>query len=95
MVGQDFNPALQQLLDDELTSDPTTTRGLTNHLPMALVAKERLGADADEPDVSPRCIPGASPRWTSPVPVWRRRRGTRPSVNTPPRPIFVTISFDA
>ena len=48
MVGQDFNPALQQLLDDELTSDPTTTRGLTNHLPMALVAKERLGADADE-----------------------------------------------
>jgi hypothetical protein len=48
VVGQDFNPALQQLLDDELASDPTTTRGLTNHLPMALVAKERLGADADE-----------------------------------------------
>src|SRR5665213_4318062 len=39
---------LQELLDEELGSDPTTLRGLTNHLPMALVAKERLGADADE-----------------------------------------------
>src|ERR1700689_4400915 len=48
MVDRDFNPALQQLLDEELATDPTTVRGLTNHLPMALVAKERLGADADE-----------------------------------------------
>jgi hypothetical protein len=48
MVDQNFNPALQQLLDEELATDPTTVRGLTNHLPMALVAKERLGADADE-----------------------------------------------
>ena len=48
IVDENFNPALQQLLDDELTTDPTTMRGLTNHLPMALVAKERLGADADE-----------------------------------------------
>ncbi|HEY5265371.1 MAG TPA: questin oxidase family protein [Acidimicrobiales bacterium] len=39
---------LQELLDEELGADPTTVRGLTNHLPMALVAKERLGADADE-----------------------------------------------
>jgi len=47
-MDQDFNPALQQLLDEELGTDPTTVRGLTNHLPMALVAKERLGADDDE-----------------------------------------------
>jgi hypothetical protein len=39
---------LQELLDEELGTDPTTVRGLTNHLPMALVAKEGLGADADE-----------------------------------------------
>jgi hypothetical protein len=45
---RDFNPALQRLLDDELGTDPTTVRGLTNHLPMALVAKERLGADTAE-----------------------------------------------
>jgi hypothetical protein len=48
MVTQIFEPVLQRLLDEELSSDPTTVRGLTNHLPMALVAKERLGADADE-----------------------------------------------
>ncbi|MBW4078634.1 MAG: questin oxidase family protein [Acidobacteria bacterium] len=39
---------LQELLGDELASDPTTVRGLTNHLPMALVAKQRLGASGDE-----------------------------------------------
>jgi hypothetical protein len=39
---------LQELLGDELSSDPTTVRGLTNHLPMALVAKQRLGADGGE-----------------------------------------------
>jgi hypothetical protein len=48
VVDGNFNPALQQLLDEELATDPTTVRGLTNHLPMALVAKERLGADAEE-----------------------------------------------
>jgi hypothetical protein len=48
MVDRNVNPVLQQLLDEELTTDPTTVRGLTNHLPMALVAKERLGADAEE-----------------------------------------------
>lgn len=42
------SPVLQELLDEELGADPTTVRGLTNHLPMALVAKEGLGADADE-----------------------------------------------
>jgi len=47
-VSQSSISTLQGLLDDELGSDPTTVRGLTNHLPMALVAKERLGANADE-----------------------------------------------
>ena len=47
-VGEDFSPALQELLNQELGTNPTTVRGLTNHLPMALVAKEALGADDDE-----------------------------------------------
>jgi hypothetical protein len=42
------SPVLQALLDEELGADRTTVRGLTNHLPMALVAKEGLGADANE-----------------------------------------------
>jgi hypothetical protein len=48
VVGQIVSQVLQELLDEELGADPTTVRGLTNHLPMALVAKEGLGADADE-----------------------------------------------
>jgi hypothetical protein len=47
-MDQVANPTLQELLDEELGSDPTTVRGLTNHLPMALVAKAGLGADAEE-----------------------------------------------
>lgn len=39
---------MDELLGDELSRDPTTNRGLTNHLPMALVAKQRLGASDDE-----------------------------------------------
>lgn len=42
------SPELQELLGEELASDPTTVQGLTNHLPMALVAKHRLGADGGE-----------------------------------------------
>lgn len=48
IVGQNVSPILQELLDEELGTEPTTIRGLTNHLPMALVAKERLGAVPDE-----------------------------------------------
>jgi hypothetical protein len=39
---------LENLLDEELAFDATTTKGLTNHLPMALVAKNGLGASSDE-----------------------------------------------
>lgn len=39
---------LESLLDEELGFDATTTNGLTNHLPMALVAKSRLGASNEE-----------------------------------------------
>ena len=39
---------LAELLDEELGSDPTTARQLTNQLPMALVAKANLGADDAE-----------------------------------------------
>lgn len=44
----DAASVLQRLLDEDLDADPTTVRGLTNHLPMALVAKAELGADEDE-----------------------------------------------
>lgn len=47
-MGENSSQTLQELLDEELETDPTTIRGLTNHLPMALVAKERLGADPAE-----------------------------------------------
>jgi hypothetical protein len=40
--------ALEALLDQELSFEATTGRGLTNHLPMALVAKAGLGAPEDE-----------------------------------------------
>jgi hypothetical protein len=39
---------LESLLDEELAFDATTTNGLTSHLPMALVAKNGLGAPREE-----------------------------------------------
>ena len=39
---------LDELLDGDLENDPSTVRGLTNHLPMALVAKAALGAPPEE-----------------------------------------------
>jgi Questin oxidase-like len=39
---------LGRLIDEELDRDATTARGLTNHLPMALVAKAGLGASYEE-----------------------------------------------
>jgi hypothetical protein len=47
-VRQSDPAVLSELLDEELASDPTTSRQLTNHLPMALVAKAGLGADNEE-----------------------------------------------
>jgi hypothetical protein len=47
-MGPNDASVLQRLLDDELAAEPTTIRGLTNHLPMALVAKANLGADEAE-----------------------------------------------
>ena len=40
-----FATALEGLLDDELAYDPVTVDGFSDHLPMALVALDRLGAD--------------------------------------------------
>jgi Questin oxidase-like len=42
------NDALGELIDVELNCDATTSNGLTNHLPMALVAKAGLGASRAE-----------------------------------------------
>jgi hypothetical protein len=42
------NDVLGEVIDEELDFDATTSRGLTNHLPMALVAKAGLGASRDE-----------------------------------------------
>jgi hypothetical protein len=39
---------LESLLEEELTFDATTSNGLTNHLPMALIAKSGLGASNEE-----------------------------------------------
>jgi hypothetical protein len=39
---------LESLLEEELSFDATTSNGLTNHLPMALVAKNALGASSEE-----------------------------------------------
>jgi hypothetical protein len=44
----DLGGSLDELLDQSLTFDATTERGLTNHLPMALVAKAGLGANLSE-----------------------------------------------
>ncbi|HUD69079.1 MAG TPA: questin oxidase family protein [Acidimicrobiales bacterium] len=45
--GATKGTALAALLDDELGYDATTTTRLSNHLPMALVALQRLGASDD------------------------------------------------
>jgi hypothetical protein len=47
-MNEDDRLVLTELLDNELTADPTTADNLTNHLPMALVAKARLGAPDGE-----------------------------------------------
>jgi hypothetical protein len=47
-VGATECSALAEILNADLTNDATTERGLTNHLPMALVAKAGLGAPAEE-----------------------------------------------
>jgi len=63
------SPVLQELLGMELATDPTTTRGLTNHLPMALVAKQRLGAN----DVELKRFAAVYSRRLSPLATARRQ----------------------
>ena len=48
MVDCGLGSSLDDLLDESLAFDATTNRGLTNHLPMALVAKAGLGAPLSE-----------------------------------------------
>lgn len=48
MSGQFAERSLSELLDESICLDATTTSGLTNHLPMALVAKAGLGAPSAE-----------------------------------------------
>ncbi len=48
MTGNVSSDALGAVIDEELDLDATTSRGLTNHLPMALVAKAGLGAPREE-----------------------------------------------
>jgi len=47
-TGEHRREILETLLDEELHFGATTVRGLTNHLPMALVAKAALGAPDEE-----------------------------------------------
>lgn len=81
-VGRAANPVLSALLDEELSAAPTTRRGFTNHLPMALVAKERLGAS----DVELARFARAYVTWSVPLPeptttldarTWTSRIGER------------------
>ncbi|MHB8378365.1 MAG: questin oxidase family protein [Acidimicrobiales bacterium] len=48
MTAASSNGALGQMLNEGLIYDATTSSGLTNHLPMALVAKAALGAGPTE-----------------------------------------------
>jgi hypothetical protein len=47
-MGESPSATLTELLDEHNGDSTLTTNRLTNHLPMALVAKDRLGADARE-----------------------------------------------
>jgi hypothetical protein len=58
--------ALSQLLDAGARAGTGTVEGFTNHLPMALVAKAGLGADADE---LRRFAAAYAPRIVAPPPV--------------------------
>jgi hypothetical protein len=76
-MAEDSSTVLRALLDSHLGDGPVTRNQLTNHLPMALVAKERLGADGDElrrfatkytPRVAPQLAPSESltaKTWTT------------------------------
>lgn len=74
-MSSDGDSVLAGLLDAELGADPTTVDHLTNHLPMALVAKARLGADATElrrfaAAYSERLVPLAAPEGRLDATTW-------------------------
>lgn len=73
--------ALDVLLDEDLGFDPTTAEGLSNHLPMALVALERLGASDGTlqrffEGYARRLVPRAPAGATLTAGDWRRAIGT-------------------
>jgi hypothetical protein len=72
---------LGQLIDEELDCDATTSRGLTNHLPMALVAKAGLGATREELErftgtYRTRLVPTGEPSGHLTRITWRGAIGT-------------------
>jgi hypothetical protein len=75
------NDALGDVIDEELDFDATTSRGLTNHLPMALVAKAGLGASRDELErfsakYRKRLVPTSAPTSRLTSDTWRDAIGS-------------------
>jgi len=73
---------LDELLDDELSFDATTGTRLSNHLPMALVALDRLGADGDRLTdfarrYAGRLVPVPGGEAIATFDGWRAARGRR------------------
>ena len=74
-MGSAGPSVVDRLLDDDLGRDPVTGEGLSNHLPMALIALHRLGADDERlrrfaARYRTRLVPVRSP--TGPVPPGER-----------------------
>jgi hypothetical protein len=72
--------SLGRLIDEELDLDATTAKGLTNHLPMALVAKAGLGATNDELErfstkYRQRLVPTSEPSRDLTTASWRTALG--------------------
>ena len=78
--GTDVAGALHALLNQELGFEATTGRGLTNHLPMALVAKAGLGAPDEElyrfaADYRDQLVPCSPPSSTLTRRNWQKSIG--------------------
>ncbi|OYV65743.1 MAG: hypothetical protein B7X07_01840 [Actinobacteria bacterium 21-64-8] len=97
-MGTTSSAVLSELLGDDLSSDPTTNHGLTNHLPMALVAKQRLGASDGElvrfaRRYARRLVPLDAARDALDESTWRRVIGRR-DASAELRPYFARRVMD-
>ena len=80
MAGAPSSETLAELLDEELAYDATTGTRLSSHLPMALVALDRLGADGARltefaRSYRTRLVPVPTAEPVASVAEWRAARG--------------------